>query len=184
MDLHDFTDCELYFEQPLPPGVEHLINEASAYYGEPEAEALLLRAYFLAPKHLSVLVSLYRYFFYQHRLSDALIVAERAMAIAANQLQMSNTWEGLTTRDLGDAAQRSFGLLRFYLIALKATTVVMLRQGAVDESRARLTKLAELDTGDRLGAARLLEVVNEFHPPAGGALPPANDPILKEVQHG
>lgn len=184
MDLHDFKDCELYFEQALPAEVETLINASAEAYGQPEAEGLLLRAYFLAPQHLSVLVGLYRYYFYQHRLNDALIVAERAMAIAAEQLQLLPEWRHLTPGHLGQAAQRSFGLLRFYLIALKATTVALLRLGQVDESRARLQKLTELDSGDRLGAARLLEVVNEFHPPADGLPPSANDSLILEVQHG
>jgi hypothetical protein len=63
---------------------------------------------------------------------------------------------------LGSAAANSFGLLRFYLLALKAASVVLLRLGQIAESRARLIKLASLDSRDQLGAGKLLEVVDEF----------------------
>ena len=40
--------------------------------------------------------------------------------------------------------------------------MVLLRLGRITESRDRLTKLAALDSRDHLGAAKLLEVVDEF----------------------
>lgn len=184
MDLHDFTDCELYFEQPLTPTISDLIDAAARHYGEPEAESLLLRAYFLAPENLTVLVGLYRYYFYQHRLEDALIVAERALSVSAGQLQLNTHWQHMTRLHLGDAAQRSFGLLRFYLIALKASTVVLLRLGDFAEARIRLQKLAELDSNDRLGVARLLEVVNTFQPVPAEDPAAATEPAIKEMQNG
>lgn len=182
MDLHDFTDCELYFEQPLSHEISGLIDAAALHYGEPEAESFLLRAYFLAPENLTVLVGLYRYYFYQHRLDDALIVAERALAVAATQLRLNTDWRYMTHAHLGDAAQRSFGLLRFYLIALKAASVVLLRLGRFAAARERLQKLAELDSNDRLGVARLLEVVNEFQPALVDDSACTEDD--KELQHG
>ena len=74
MDLLDFSDCKLYFEEPMPAEAERLIAQAASEYGEPGAEMALLRAHLLAPENLSVLVGLYRYYFYQHRLDDALVV--------------------------------------------------------------------------------------------------------------
>ena len=81
MDLLDFNDCKLYFEDPLPAAAEALLALAAREYGEPSAELALLRAHLLAPDNLTVLVGLYRYYFYQHRLEDALQVAERALAL-------------------------------------------------------------------------------------------------------
>ena len=86
MDLLDFSDCKLYFEDALPAEAEQLIAEAAADYGQPNAEMALLRAHLLAPDHLTVLVALYRYYFYQHRLADVLIVAEHAMRVSAKSL--------------------------------------------------------------------------------------------------
>ena len=157
MDLLDFSDCKLYFEDELPAAAELLIAQAAQDYGDPTAELALLRA-----NLLTVLVSLYRYYFYQHRLNDVLIVADHAMRISAHHLGIPNDWRQIDEAQLGAAASTSFGLLRFYLLALKAESVVLLRLGRIDESRDRLTKLAALDTKDNLGAARFLEVVDEF----------------------
>ena len=162
MDLLDFSDCKLYFEEPLPSEAESLITQAAQIYGQPQAETALLRAHLLAPENLSVLVGLYRYYFYQHRLADALHVAERAMQLSGRQLGLPKDWHELNECRLGHAAEYSFGLLRFYLLALKAESIVLLRLGRIAESRDRLTKLAALDSKDHLGAAKLLEVVDEF----------------------
>lgn len=162
MDLLDFSDCKLYFEDELPAEAERLIAQASREYGEPTAELSLLRAHLLAPENLSVLVGLYRYYFYQHRLDDALVVAERAMQLSGRHLGLPTDWQLLDETRLGSAAANSFGLLRFYLLALKAASIVLLRLGQIPASRARLIKLAALDSRDQLGAGKLLEVVDEF----------------------
>lgn len=160
-DLLDLGDEALYFDETPVPGTEALIAEAAALYGEPEAESRLLRAYFLAPEQLSVLVALYRYYFYQHRLEDTLIVAERAMTLSAERLGISSNWQALTPYTCAQAGSRHMALLRFYLLALKGTAVVQLRLGHLDEARARLKKLQSLDAKDQLGIAALLSVVDE-----------------------
>lgn len=165
MDLLDFSDCQLYFEEPIPAEAERLIQHAAQHYGEDSAEIALLRAHLLAPESLMVLVGLYRYYFYQHRLDDALFVAERAIALAGRDLGLPPDWQRLDEKSLGSAASNSFGLLRFYLLALKAASVVLLRLGRIAASRARLLKLAALDSRDQTGAAKLLEVVDAFQSP-------------------
>lgn len=162
MDLLDFSDCKLYFEDALPAEAERLIAQAAEDYGSPDAEMALLRAHLIAPEHLTVLVGLYRYYFYQHRLADVLIVADHAKRIAARHLGIPSDWRQIDEAQLGTAAAISFGLLRFYLLALKAESVVLLRLGRIAESRDRLSRLAALDSRDHLGAAKLLEVVDEF----------------------
>ncbi|HXE40161.1 MAG TPA: hypothetical protein VN639_16975 [Azonexus sp.] len=165
MDLLDFSDCKLYFEDDLPAEAERLIAQASSEYGEDTAELALLRAHLMAPDNLTVLVGLYRYYFYQHRLDDALMVAERAMQLSGRLLGLPADWRTLDEIRLGSAAANSFGMLRFYLLALKAASVVLLRLGQIEASRDRLIKLAGLDCHDHLGAAKLLEVVDAFHHP-------------------
>lgn len=166
MDLLDFKDCKLYFEEPLPQAVEDLILKASQEHGQDSAEMALLRAHLRVPENLTVLVGLYRYYFYQHRLEDALLVAERAMDLSGRQLGLPREWQHLDETRLGSAASSSFGLLRFYLLAMKAASIVMLRLGRIAESRARLVKLATLDSLDQMGAAKLLEVVDAFQHPS------------------
>lgn len=165
MDLLDFTDVKLYFDDPLPAEVGSLLAQAARDYGQSGAETALLRARRLAPENLTVLVGLYRYYFYQHRLDDALPVAERAMQLCGRQLGLPADWRELDEGRLAAAAAISFGQLRFYLLALKAASVVLLRQGRIAAASARLSKLAELDCRDQLGAAKLLELVDEFQSP-------------------
>jgi hypothetical protein len=138
MDLLDFSDCKLYFEEALPARASLLLDQAAREYGLASAETALLRAHLLAPENLTVLVGLYRYYFYQHRLDDALIVAERAMQLSARLLGLPTDWRALDEARLGAAAANSFGLLRFYLLALKAASVVLLRLGQISASRHRL----------------------------------------------
>lgn len=174
MDLLDFNDGPLYFEMPLPPEAGTLLAEAAHDYNAAGCELALLRAHLLAPDHLAVLVALYRCYYFQHRLPEALRIAERALAIAGRQLGLPGDWRQMDAARLGQATANSFGLLRFYLLALKAVGIVLLRQGEVAASRARLCKLAELDGRDALGAARLLSIVDLFQP--HGA-PPAAAPL-------
>ncbi len=158
MDLMDFDQAALYFDDPVAPEVERLIAAAGAGYGSDESEALLLRAYFLAPGQLVVLVALYRYYFYQHRLDDALVVADRTLAAAAERLNLPTAWRQLHPEHLGYAAMRSIGLLRFYLMVLKAAGYINLRLGRAADGEAMLEKLVELDSHDRLGGKLLLDV--------------------------
>lgn len=160
MDLLDFEGQELYFDEAATQEVESLLQQAADAYGAGNAEAPLLRAYFLMPDNLSVLVGLYRYYYYQRRMEDTLRVAERAMAVAAARLGLPYDWRQLNSGYLGSAALRSMGLLRFYLLALKGAGYVSLRLGETDEGVEMLKKVSELDAHDRLGAQALLETVS------------------------
>lgn len=158
MDLMDFDQTTLYFDDPVSPEVERLIAEAGAGYGSDDTESLLLRAYFLAPGQLVVLVAMYRYYFYQHRLDDALIVADRTLSAAGARLGFPDEWRQLHPQHLGYAAMRSIGLLRFYLMVLKAAGYINLRLGREAQGEAMLEKLIEMDSHDRLGGKGLLDV--------------------------
>jgi hypothetical protein len=160
MDLLDFDQAELYFDEPLAQDVARLLAAAADKYGSDEAESLLLRANLLAPQHLMVLVALYRYYFYQHRLDDALLVAESALAVAGRRLEFPETWVYLREANVGAGVIRSMGLVRFYLMVLKAAGYINLRLGHVEAGQAMLEKLVELDSHDRIGGRALLEVLH------------------------
>jgi len=161
MDLMQFDQTTLYFDESLAPEIERLLLDAGACYGDGEAEAMLLRAYFLAPQQLMVLVALYRYYFYQHRLEDALLVADRALEVAGRRLDLPARWQDLHPEHIGHAVLRSMGLLRFYLMVLKAAGYIHLRLRNTPSGEAMLEKLAELDSHDRLGGKALLDLVRE-----------------------
>jgi hypothetical protein len=161
MDLLNFEQAELYFDEPLAPEIANLIVAAAEKYGSEEAESMLLRASFMAPQHLMVLVALYRYYFYQHRLEDALLVGESTMAVVGRRLEFPETWKYLNEANLGAGVMRSMGLVRFYLMVLKAAGYINLRLGNLEVGRAMLEKLVELDSNDRMGGKALLEVLQQ-----------------------
>ncbi|MDD5059385.1 MAG: hypothetical protein PHQ60_16130 [Sideroxydans sp.] len=161
MDLLNFDQAELYFDEPLAQDVARLLVSAADKYGSAEAESMLLRAHLLAPQHLMVLVALYRFYFYQHRLEDALLVGESALAVAGQRLDFPDSWVYLREANLGAGVMRSMGLVRFYLMVLKATGYINLRLGNVETGRAMLEKLVALDSHDRIGGKALLEVVQQ-----------------------
>ena len=49
---------------------------------------------------------------------------------------------------------------RLFLFALKAYGYVLVRNGALATGRAAVAKVAELDPADRIGAVRLLAVID------------------------
>lgn len=165
LELLELGDDALYFDEPCPPAVAAQIDSAAHHYGQPIAEQRLLYAYFLAPEQLSVLVAIYRYYFYQHRLEDALLVAERAIEVSARRLQLVGSWRNLGPVTLGQAAMRSMGMLRFHLLALKGSAVILLRLGHSREARARLEKIAEVDARDAFGVQPLLQVIDRRRAP-------------------
>ena len=161
MDLLDFEAQSLYFEDELSEEAAAMLAAAANSYGEDSAEHSLMRAFFLEPEHLSVLVALYRYFYYQHRYQDAFLVAERAMGIAARRLDLHCTWQQLGLQSLGSSVMKSMTLTRFYLMALKGAGYLKLRMGETQDGLARLEKVAELDADDRMGVRTLVQIARD-----------------------
>jgi hypothetical protein len=158
MDLLDFEAQALYFDEEPDPEVMALIETAAQSYGSGAAERALLRAFFLAPKDLTVLVALYRYYYYQHCYADAFLVAERAMDVASERLKLRVGWRQLDQRALGAGVLTSMTLVRFYLMALKGTGFLQLRMGEIAAGLERLEKVQEVDVGDRMGVRELVEI--------------------------
>ena len=158
MDLMDFEGGQLYFEESLPPDVETLLQQAGELYGDGEAEPLLVEALRLAPESLNVLVAAYRFYYYQHRLNDALNIAGLALAVTSRRLEIPADWNVLTSAHISQAGPAAMALVRFHLLSLKAEAYLLLRLGRTMEGRAMLLKLLELDSHNRLGAKQLLEV--------------------------
>ena len=158
MDLMDFEGEQLYFEESLSPEVEALLQQAGDLYGVGEAEQPLNEALRLAPESLNVLVAVYRFYYYQHRLEDALNIAGLALAVTAHRLGIPSDWNLLTIQHIGEVGTVAMPLVRFHLLSLKAWAYLQLRLGRPEEAKAILAKLLELDTHNRLGAKQLLEV--------------------------
>ncbi|WP_428242791.1 hypothetical protein [Gynuella sp.] len=158
MDLLAFDGGQLYFEEHTRADVMALIEQAAEQYGAPLAEDLLMRALFMAPENLTVLVALYRYYFYQYRYEDALTITAKVLRVIAARIGFPPKWQDINMNDLGWGIMQSFQLVRLYLYALKGAGYLNLRQGRIDEAAAMLTKVVELDSRDRIGAQMLLTV--------------------------
>jgi hypothetical protein len=163
MDLLDFDGAQdLYFNETLPESVPELLARASAEYAEGTAEAPLLKAAELAPESLSVLVALYRFYYYQHRLADTYRVAERAIAVSGGTLGFPADWRELAPEHLAAGAEKSMGLVRFYLLSLKGAGWLKMRMNEPAGAREILEKLATLDTANRLGIKDLLKLLDDM----------------------
>lgn len=156
MDLQDFESQQLYFDKPNSEAVDQLILEASKVYAEGKAEPLLLKAYAQEPENLSVLVALYRFYYYQHRLDEAIEIAFRAMRVTAPMITFPEHWEDIKQDHLAMGVQRSFTMVRFYLLALKGCAYLHLRLHRIETGVKMLNKVIVLDSKDRLGAKALL----------------------------
>jgi tetratricopeptide (TPR) repeat protein len=159
MDLQDFNGEMLYFDEPEPPRVAELLLAASQHYGLGDAEKFLLEAYALAPQNLTVLVGMYRFYYYQHRYADANNIAHAAMSAVATKIDFPADWCELDMNKLGGGVLKSMGLVRFYLLALKGAGYLNLRLGNFEMGLRMLRKVRELDEADRLGAKLLLDVL-------------------------
>jgi tetratricopeptide (TPR) repeat protein len=156
MDLLDFDGEEMYFDQPLGEEAVDLLALAAQHYGQPAAEHRLMRAYFLEPEHLTVLVALYRYFYYRRQYADALIAADRAIAVASRHLDLNEDWRALSRQTLGRAVPTSMSMTRFLLLALKGAGYLQLRLGDPAGALERFEKVIEIDTSNRLGMKELV----------------------------
>lgn len=160
-DLLDFEGTALYFDEPLATDVEQLIAAAGDEEDPSRAEMLLLQASTAAPDHLTVIVALYRTYFFQHRLVDALQQAERSMAVCAEKLGFPADWRYVTPAHIALGASRSMPATRFYLWALKGAGYLLMRLGRLSEALACLDKLCALDLHDRLDGAVLADLARK-----------------------
>ena len=146
----------------LPEMAErHLSLAALAYREDRIAEAHLLEAQALAPDHAAVLIGLYRFYFYKNRLGEALNIARICLKKAARDNALPLDWREVRASDAAFASYEAV-LPRFYLFTLKAYAYLSLRLGALDEGRAAVTKLLELDPSDKIGANVLLGILDRL----------------------
>ncbi len=158
MDLLDFDAQPLWFDGPLPAGVEALIAEAGRAYGEPRAQALLDEAAARAPGHPVVQVARYRYHFYRHERGAAAAVAGELLADTGRRLGLPDDPLALDAAGVARAAAQSMTLTRFYLSTAKALAYLAMRRDELGGAVRLLETLVAVDPADRLGARALLDI--------------------------
>lgn len=159
MDLLDFEAQGLYFDEPDTAGVKEMIATAAENYATGEAELPLLKAYFLAPESLNVLVALNRFYYYQHRLEEALCATLKALAVIRPLIAFPEDWRELQQSHITNAPADLLTQVRLYLFTLKAVGFLNMRLNNLDMSQHIFEKLVGLDSKDRIGAKGLLELV-------------------------
>ena len=167
MDLLDFEAQDLYFEQAESQSVTDLLQQASADYAEGDAELPLLKAYFLAPQSLNVLVALNRFYYHQHRLEEALAATEKALQLVRAQLGFPSQWQAVNLELIATVPAAELTRLRLYLFILKSSGFLNMRLLRLDLSQQIFEKLVELDEKDRIGAKGLLELVKNRQAESG-----------------
>ncbi len=161
MDLLDFEAKDLYFQQEDSQEVQELIAFASELYASGEAELPLLRAYLRAPESLNVLVALNRFYYYQHRLTEALLIAEKALTLIREDLGFPADWQLVTLQHITDAPKEALTRIRLYLFTLKSIGFLHMRMENLALSKGIFEKLLSLDAKNRIGAEGLLELVDQ-----------------------
>ena len=159
MDLLDFDAKELYYDVEDSQEVQDLIQYASDLYSSGEAELPLLQAYLRAPESLNVLVSLNRYYYYQHRLEEALLISEKALVLIRSSIDFPEDWQTLSMQHISEAPKDNLSRIRLYLFTLKSIGFLNMRMENLLLSREIFEKLVALDEKDRLGVKPLLDLV-------------------------
>lgn len=158
MDFLDFEYHDLYFDEPLSTEDTAMLDLAAESYPEPESEEILLKLHNRLNDNLTIIVALYRFYYYQHRYQDTLDIAEKALKVSAVKLRLRVDWTELTEDHLGMCVFVSMGLIRFYMLGLKASAYVLMRMERIEEAHARLKKIVELDPADQFGSSFLLKI--------------------------
>jgi len=146
----------------LPPEAEYHLWEAGlSYHLDDVAERHLEEAQALAPGHAAVLIGLYRFYFYKGRLAEALEVARICLAKAAQENLLAADWRCVRRGNI-DFGSFDAMLPRFYLFTLKAYAYLQMRLGNLEEGRAAVMKLLEIEPSDKIGARVLLDVLERI----------------------
>jgi len=161
MDLLQFDAQDLYFEQEDSPEVQALIKFAGEHYADGEAEMPLLKAYLRAPTSLNVLVALNRFYYYQHRLEEALLISEKALNLIRVGIDFPDDWRQIDLGLISTASKDNMTRIRLYLFTLKSIGFLNMRLERLGLSQAIFQKLVALDEKDRIGALGLLELVEK-----------------------
>jgi|SRR5208282_4221810 len=144
-------DIVLQFGSLPTPQVRACLEAATLAANVDEAEVKLLEARQLDPLCLATYFALYKYYFWRRRLAEAEEAARGALAAAASVGGFPADWQKLNRASVD--WQALDGPERCYLFSLKALAFIRLRRGAMDDGRALLAKLAEIDPCDQVGAS-------------------------------
>ncbi len=145
------------------PGVLALLEGARRARTDPvAAESAVKDALAVAPDDFFARLAAYKFYFYNHRLAEAMPHAAFLVSLLARRLNVAGDWRDLSP---GDAAFEELEEApSLYLQALLAWGYCKARLGERAEGAQAIAKVAALDPRDRFGARRLLAVVSKSGP--------------------
>lgn len=143
---------------PMSPCIADILAGARQARSDPvTSEAAIRKALSQAPEDRDAHLAAYKFYFYNHRLAEALPHAAFLLAHSARHLNIPADWRDVKPEDASFAeAEAAPGL---YLQALIAWGYCKVRTGALGEGSEALAKACALDPRDRFGARRVLAVI-------------------------
>ncbi|ACD82514.1 Conserved hypothetical protein [Methylacidiphilum infernorum V4] len=144
----------------LDPEAEEELKKASLSY--PDKRKVLYhlsRAFEKAGAHMTVLIGMYRFYFYQSDLQKSLYWGKRCVAQAAKKLGISENWEKLTEEHRNRLRKEESPLVDLYLRAFHAVAYLLGRLGKKEEALKMLELLCQIDESKQLGAERLVGIL-------------------------
>jgi len=158
--IHEDWLSRRYYGGDLPEAAERALHAAALDWNdEAAAEAHIIRALEVAPGRLEVHLGAYKFYFYRHRLAEALPHARACLEEAGRRLKLPADWRRVEMEHADFAGLD--GEARLFLFSLLAWGYLLARLDRVEEGRAALSKVAALDPADKLGARALLRVMEQ-----------------------
>lgn len=122
------------------------------------AERAVRAALAVAPDDYEARLGAYRFYFYNHRYTEALPHAAFLVSLLARRLNVAGDWRAVAVGDAPfDEPEAAPGI---YLQALLAWGYCQARLGRTAEGAEAIAKVADLNPRDRFGARLLLAVLN------------------------
>jgi hypothetical protein len=149
-----------YYGGDLPAEAERALHAVGLTWDDEAAsEAHIRTALHHAPNHLAVHYGAYKFFYYRRRYMEALPHLEGWIDQALARNHFPKDWRQVTSTH---ADFNNFdGEPRVFLFALRAYGWLLARMRRTEEGRGALKKVAELDAKDKMGALRLLALIDE-----------------------
>ncbi len=156
-----FIDDAVLFSLDVPDSVNTILQAAviAARNDKVEAEKLFIQAYQADPHCLQSYFALYKFYFYQARLSEAEYYVLAGLEEAASQGGIPYDYALLNQNPRSWDMYANESRL-FYLYTLKALAFIKLRQNHLSKARSILNIIRALDSEDRSGASVIMDLAS------------------------
>ncbi|MGJ0491864.1 hypothetical protein [Methylobacter sp.] len=147
------------FSPNMPPEVNQLLQAAviASSVDQARAETLFIQAQTMDSHCLQTYFALYKFYFYQKRLTDAERIVLSGLEESARQGGFPSDYRRLAREPRKWDLYANEATL-FYLYTLKALAFIKLRQGHLVEGQFILSQLQQLDPQDLSGGSVIMDL--------------------------